>query len=186
MSDSMQPRRRQPTRLPCPWDSPGKNTGVGCHFLLQCVKVKVKSLSHIRLLASPWTAAYQASRPWDFLGESTRVGCHCPLQYICIKYGKQPKLVITWWMDEQNVVYSYIFARNLQRNRTNKRLINTDKDIDKDSYRKELTQVIVEAENSQDLWLASWRPRRADGVVLAWELGELKYSLVPRRAKVSP
>ena len=68
-------------------------------------------------------------------------------------------------MDEQNVVYSYIFARSLQRNRINKRLINTDKDIDKDSYRKELTQVIVEAENSQDLWLASWRPRRADGVV---------------------
>ena len=32
--------RRQPTRLPCPWDSPGKNTGVGCHFLLQCMKVK--------------------------------------------------------------------------------------------------------------------------------------------------
>ena len=34
------PHRRQPTRLPCPWDSPGKNTGVGCHFLLQSVKVK--------------------------------------------------------------------------------------------------------------------------------------------------
>ena len=32
--------RRQPTRLLCPWGSPGKNTGVGCHFLLQCVKVK--------------------------------------------------------------------------------------------------------------------------------------------------
>ena len=32
--------RRQPTRLPHPWDSPGKNTGVGCHFLLQCMKVK--------------------------------------------------------------------------------------------------------------------------------------------------
>ena len=32
--------RRQPTRLLCPWDSPGKNTGVGCHFLLQCMKVK--------------------------------------------------------------------------------------------------------------------------------------------------
>ena len=40
MSDSVQPHRRQPTRLPHPWDSPGKNTGVGCHFLLQCVKVK--------------------------------------------------------------------------------------------------------------------------------------------------
>ena len=43
MSDSVQPHRRQPTRLPCPWDSPGKNTGVGCHFLLQCMKVKSES-----------------------------------------------------------------------------------------------------------------------------------------------
>ena len=37
------PHRRQPTRLCCPWDSPGKNTGVGCHFLLQCMKVKSES-----------------------------------------------------------------------------------------------------------------------------------------------
>ena len=35
--------RQQPTRLPRPWDSPGKNTGVGCHFLLQCMKVKSES-----------------------------------------------------------------------------------------------------------------------------------------------
>ena len=35
--------RQQPTRLPCPWDSPGKNTGVGCHFLFQCMKVKSES-----------------------------------------------------------------------------------------------------------------------------------------------
>ena len=40
MSDSVRPHRRQPTRLHRPWDSPGKNTGVGCHFLLQCMKVK--------------------------------------------------------------------------------------------------------------------------------------------------
>ena len=40
VSDSAQPYRRQPTRLPHPWDSPGKNTGVGCHFLLQRMKVK--------------------------------------------------------------------------------------------------------------------------------------------------
>ena len=40
MSDSVRPHRQQPTRLPRPWDSPGKNTGVGCHFLLQCMKVK--------------------------------------------------------------------------------------------------------------------------------------------------
>ena len=43
MSNSVQPHRWQPTRLPCPWDSPGKNTGVGCHFLLQCMKVKSES-----------------------------------------------------------------------------------------------------------------------------------------------
>ena len=43
MSDSVQPHRQQPTRVPCPWDSPGKNTGVGCHFLLQCMKVKSES-----------------------------------------------------------------------------------------------------------------------------------------------
>ena len=40
---TMRPHRRQPTRLPRPWDSPGKNTGVGCHFLLQCMKVKSES-----------------------------------------------------------------------------------------------------------------------------------------------
>ena len=43
MSDSVRPQRRQPTRLPCPWDSPSKNAGVGCHFLLQCMKVKSES-----------------------------------------------------------------------------------------------------------------------------------------------
>ena len=110
MSNSVRPHKRQPTRLPRPWDSPGKNTGVGCHFLLQYMKVKSesevaqlcltlsdpmdcslpgssvhgifqarvlewgaiafsnawkwkvkgKSLSHIRLLATPWTVAHQA------------------------------------------------------------------------------------------------------------------------------
>ena len=43
MSDSVWLRRRQPTRLPCPWDSLSKNTGVGCHFLLQCMKVRSES-----------------------------------------------------------------------------------------------------------------------------------------------
>ena len=116
MSDSVRPHRRQLTRLPHPWDSPGKNTGVGCHFLLQCMKVKtesevaqlcpslrdpmdcslpgcsiygifqvrvlewvaisfsnagkwkmkVKSLSRVWLLATPWTAAYQAALSMGF------------------------------------------------------------------------------------------------------------------------
>ena len=43
MSDSVRPHRWQPTRLPCPWGSPGKNTGVGCHFFLQRMKVKSES-----------------------------------------------------------------------------------------------------------------------------------------------
>ena len=43
VSDSVRPQRWQPTRLPRPWDSPGKNTGVGCHFLLQCMKLKSES-----------------------------------------------------------------------------------------------------------------------------------------------
>ena len=40
---TLRPHRRQPTRFLRPWDSPGKNTGVGCHFLLQCMKVKSES-----------------------------------------------------------------------------------------------------------------------------------------------
>ena len=52
-------------QAPRPWDSPGKNTGVGCHFLLQCVKLKsesevTQSLSRVQLLVTPWTVAYQA------------------------------------------------------------------------------------------------------------------------------
>ena len=43
VSDSVRPHRRQPTRLRHPWDSPDKKTGVGCHFLLQCMKVKSES-----------------------------------------------------------------------------------------------------------------------------------------------
>ena len=43
MSDSVRPHRWQPARVPCSRDSPGKNTGVGCHFLLQCMKVKSES-----------------------------------------------------------------------------------------------------------------------------------------------
>ena len=62
MSDSVLPHRQQPTRLPRPWDSPGKNTGVDCHFLLQCMKVKSESevAQSCPTLATPWTAAHQA------------------------------------------------------------------------------------------------------------------------------
>ena len=68
MSNSVRPHRRQPTRLPCPWDSPGKNTGgVAISFSNAWKwKVKVKSLSYVRLLATLWTAAYQAPLSMGF------------------------------------------------------------------------------------------------------------------------
>ena len=61
MSASVRPQRRQPTRLPHPWDSPGKNPGADCHFLLQCMKVKSKSE-----VSQSWLPC-----PWDFPGKST-------------------------------------------------------------------------------------------------------------------
>ena len=80
MSDSVRPHRRQPTRLPCPWDSPGKNTGVGYHFLLQCMKwkVKVKSLSRVQLFTTPWTAAYQAPPSMGFSRQEYWCGVPSP------------------------------------------------------------------------------------------------------------
>ena len=83
----MRPQRRQPTRLPCPWDSPGKNTGVGCHFLLQCRKVKSESevVQSCPTLHDPMDCSLPGSpRPWDFPGKSTGVGCHCLLQNIML------------------------------------------------------------------------------------------------------
>ena len=85
MSDSVWPHRRQPTRLPHPWDSPGKNTTVGCHFLLQCMKVKmkVKSLSRVWLLATPGTEAYQAPPTMGFSRQE--YGSGVPLEMSAIK-----------------------------------------------------------------------------------------------------
>ena len=54
-------------QAPRPWDSPGKNTGVGCHFLLQCMKVKSESeVIRVRLFTTPWTAAHQAPLSMGF------------------------------------------------------------------------------------------------------------------------
>ena len=87
MSNSVRSHRWQPTRLPCPWDSPGKNTGVGCHFLLQCTKVKSEKWKWSRSVVpdSQRPHGLQPTRlhhPWDFPGKSTEMGCHCLLQQI--------------------------------------------------------------------------------------------------------
>ena len=61
----MWPHRRQPTRLPRPWDSPGKNTGVGCHFLLQ--GMKVKSESEVAQLCPTLSYPMDCSLPGSFV-----------------------------------------------------------------------------------------------------------------------
>ena len=92
VSDSVQHHRRQPTRLPCPWDSPGKITGVGCHFLLQCMKVKIERevAQSCPTLRPHGLQLTRLLHPWDFPGESTGVGCHrlmCAVDGKCRKPG---------------------------------------------------------------------------------------------------
>ena len=72
-----------PPGSPVPGDSPGKNTGVGCHFLLQCMKVKSES-EVTQSCPTQRPHGLQPSRllhPWDSPGRSSGVGCHCLLQY---------------------------------------------------------------------------------------------------------
>ena len=78
----MRPHRRQPTRLPHPWDSPGKNLEwVAISFSNAWKwKVKVKSRIHVRLLATPWTAAYQAPPSMEFSRQEYWSGLPLPSQ----------------------------------------------------------------------------------------------------------
>ena len=83
MSDFVWPHRQQPTRLPRPWDSPGKNTGVGCHFLLSCMKVKSESevAQSCPTLCDPMDCSLPGSSIHGiFPGKSTGVCCHCLLE----------------------------------------------------------------------------------------------------------
>ena len=86
MSTSVRPHRRQPTRLPRPWDSAGKNTGVGCHFLLQCMKVKSESEvgQSCLTLATPCTAVYQAPLSMGFSRQEYWSGVPLPSSGISI------------------------------------------------------------------------------------------------------
>ena len=94
MSDSVRPHRWQPTRLLRPWDSPGKNTGVGCHFLLQCMKVKSERevAQSCLTLSDPMTAAYQAPPSMGFSRQEYWSGVTLPSprllhkQYIIVRY----------------------------------------------------------------------------------------------------
>ena len=89
VSNSVRPHRRQPTGLPRPWDSPGKNTGVGCHFLLQCMKVESENWKGSCLVVSdssrPHTAGYQAPLSMGFSRQEDWSGVPSPsLKYYAI------------------------------------------------------------------------------------------------------
>ena len=89
MSDSVSPHRQQTTRLPHPWDSPGKNTGVGCHFFLQCMKVKRESevSQSYPTPSDPMDCSLPSSSVHGIFqaGKSTGVGCHFLLQCVKVK-----------------------------------------------------------------------------------------------------
>ena len=83
MSDSGRPHRWQPTRLPRPWDSLGKNTGVSYHFLPQCMQVKSESEVAPSCPTFSNPHGLQPARllhPWDSPGKNTGMGCHFLLQ----------------------------------------------------------------------------------------------------------
>ena len=101
---SVQPHRRQPTSLRHPWDSPGKNTGVGCISFSNAWKWKVWKWSCSVVSESSRPHGLQPTRllcPWDFLGKSTGVGCHC----------------LFWWTDVATLKNNMKFPQNTE-NRT--------------------------------------------------------------------
>ena len=128
MSNSVRPHRRQLTRLPRPWDSPGKNTGVGCHFFSNAWKwkVKVKLLSLVRLFGSPRTAPYQTPLSMEFprarvlewvavafsgdagsipgSGRSPRIGNGNPFQDSCLKksHGQRNLVCYSPWSRKES------------------------------------------------------------------------------------
>ena len=104
MSDSVRSQRQQPTRLRCPRDSPGKNTGVGCDFLLQCMKAKseVKSLSCVRLRGTPWTTDHQAPPSMGFSRQESWSGVPLPSTIKRHAHTQNPKRI-----DQRNCIFAY-------------------------------------------------------------------------------
>ena len=105
----MWPHRRQPTRLLCPWDSPGKNTGVGCHFLLQCVKVKSESevtqlyptLCDPMDCSPPGSSVHESLQArileWVAISSSRAIGTLSSLNYVILTVSWQDKNQMSGW-----------------------------------------------------------------------------------------
>ena len=118
MSSSVRLHRQKPIRFPQPWNSPGKNTGVGCHFLLQGMKVKNEREVVQSCLTLSDPVDYSLPRllhPWDSPGKSAGVGCHCLLWSGCIylfqlaaqgkKTGEIPWMVKIKTLNNRNILW---------------------------------------------------------------------------------
>ena len=105
MSDSVRPHRPQPTRLPRPWDSPGKITAVGCHFLLQCMKVKSESevAQSCLILREPMDYTVHGILQARTLEWVAFPSNGTPLQYSCLE---NPMDGGAWWAAVHGVTKS--------------------------------------------------------------------------------
>ena len=123
----MRPHRQQPTRLLCPWDSLGKNTGVGCHFLLQCMKVKSQSevarscptLSDPTDCSPPGSSVhgiFQARvQEWSAIAFS-RINCY--LLLTTASMWRQPKCALTEeWIKKMWYIYTVEYYSTIKNNK---------------------------------------------------------------------
>ena len=109
----MRPHRRQPTRLPRPWDSPGRNTGVGCHYLLQCMKVKSERevAQSCLTLSNPMDRSPPGSPSLGFSSRSTGVGAIAfPVQAVQLGH-KQTKRPSSALSPDAQALKTSIFCR---------------------------------------------------------------------------
>ena len=103
MSDSVLPHRLQPTRLLCPWDSPGKNTGVGCHFLLQHHSSKASVLQHSALFIVQLSHPYMTTGKTIALTRRTFVG-----KVMSLLFNMLSRLVITFLPRSKRLLISWL------------------------------------------------------------------------------
>ena len=134
MSNSVRPHRWQPTRLPHPQDSPGKNNGVGCHFLLQCIKVKSESevAQLCPTLSDPMDCSLPGSSVHGFSRQEYWSGVPLPspsllykqikknmIQKTCTTQSRQLELIdiyrLTHQTAEEQSINEYIFVLKIQR-----------------------------------------------------------------------
>ena len=109
MSDFVQPYRGQPTRLPYPWDSPSKNNGVCCHFLLQCMKVKSESEVTLSCLTprDPMDCSLPGSSSMGFSRQEYWSGVPVPSPYMqstgCEMPGRMQHKLESWLLGEISI-----------------------------------------------------------------------------------